>query len=427
MKILFRQKNKILFYICILFLFSKKIFAEDQRIVHEPIIPKICQVLEANDEQDSTLRIQQAINYCAQKHQIVSLISSKNKQHVFYISPISIPDYGGLLIDQTVTVAAISNPLLFDLTDKHECGNLSVISSVKHCKPLITIHGKKNGIYGNGYIDGQGGVLIKNKKYTWWQLASEAQIQNKQQNAPQLININDGNNTTLYKIHLINSPNFHIVSHNTNGLTIWGVTIKTPEDARNTDGIDPTSSQNITITHSYISTGDDNIAIKAGKQGTSKNMTIINNVFGHGHGMSIGSEIQNGVSNVLIKNLSLINTTNGLRIKSDSTRGGLVTNINFNNVCMLNVKKPIVLDTFYNKKLHGNYIPQYKKIHFDNINVLTSGEYIFNGFNEKNIIEVFFKNVHIKPGSIWIKKYVHITGFVDYDVQGDHCPKYNTI
>ena len=78
--------------------------------------------------------------------------------------------------------------------------------------------------------------------------------------------------------------------NNGNGFTVWGVKIDTPQRlARNTDGIDPgNGSKNVTITHSYIRAGDDNIAIKGGNGGAT-NMTISHNHFYWGHGMSIGS------------------------------------------------------------------------------------------------------------------------------------------
>ncbi|QJC30636.1 glycoside hydrolase family 28 protein [Enterobacteriaceae endosymbiont of Neohaemonia nigricornis] len=402
-----------------LFLFHTKLFAEDKRHVQEPIIPKTCKILEAND-QDSTNILQQAINVCAKQHQIVHLISHNNK-NIFYSGPLNIPSYGGLLIDKTVILKSINDPNLYNINNNQDCGTLN--NSGKGCKPFITINGENNGIYGNGYIDGQGGHILKNKNFTWWQLATEAKLKNKKQNAPHLIDINNSKDVVLYKIHLINSPNFHIVSHKTNGLTIWGISINTPADARNTDGIDPSSSQNITITHTNISTGDDNIAIKAGSTGESKNISIINNNFGYGHGMSIGSETQSGVNNILITNLSLINTTNGLRIKSDSTKGGLVNNIYYKNICMFNVKNPIVLDAFYKiVKINGEHIPQFNNIYFENISVLTPGQFVFNGFDVNHIIQVFFKNIHIHPGSIWTKHNVHINGSINYDTNADHCP-----
>lgn len=38
---------------------------------------------------------------------------------------------------------------------------------------------------------------------------------------------------------------------------------------------------------------------------------------------------------------------NGLRIKSDISRGGKVNNIVYNGICMRNVKEPLVFDPFY--------------------------------------------------------------------------------
>lgn len=49
--------------------------------------------------------------------------------------------------------------------------------------------------------------------------------------------------------------------------------ITAPNNSPNTDGIDPSASSNITIRDSYISDGDDHIALKAGI-GHVSNVTI---------------------------------------------------------------------------------------------------------------------------------------------------------
>ena len=66
----------------------------------------------------------------------------------------------------------------------------------------------------------------------------------------------------MYKITLRNSPGFHVSVGQTDGFTAWGVKIMTPKTARNTDGIDPGSSRNITIAYSSINTGDDDVCLK---------------------------------------------------------------------------------------------------------------------------------------------------------------------
>lgn len=155
----------------------------------------------------------------------------------------------------------------------------------------------------------------------------------------------------MHKVTLMNSPNFHVVFKQSNGLTAWNIKIKTPATARNTDGIDPISSQNVTVAYSNISTGDDNVAIKANPgAGQSKNMSFLHNTFGVGHGMSIGSETTDGVSNIDVNDLIMKDTTNGLRIKSDQSASGEVSGIRYQHVTMTNVKKPIVIDTVYENK-----------------------------------------------------------------------------
>ncbi len=86
-----------------------------------------------------------------------------------------------------------------------------------------------------------------------------------------------------------------------NGLTAWDVKIVTPTSSRNTDGIDPDQAQNFTITRSWISDGDDNVAVGASgsSSSASANMSITNNHFFAGHGESIGSFTSAGVSNIL--------------------------------------------------------------------------------------------------------------------------------
>ncbi|MGP8244850.1 MAG: glycosyl hydrolase family 28 protein [Bryobacteraceae bacterium] len=92
----------------------------------------------------------------------------------------------------------------------------------------------------------------------------------------------------------------------------------------NTDSIDPGNSTNVTITHCYLHTGDDQVAIKAPAGAPTTHMSITHNHFYSGHGMSIGSTTDGGASNILVSDLTIDGADNGLRIKSNITRGGLV-------------------------------------------------------------------------------------------------------
>ena len=142
---------------------------------------------------------------------------------------------------------------------------------------------------GAGTIDGRGGEKLLGQNVTWWDLAEQARAGGIQNNFRILV-LTRCDNFTLYRIHLKNSPNFHVAYNSGNGFTVWGVILDAPKNARNSDGIDPGNSTNVTIAHSYIRTGDDNVAIKAGAGLPTTHMTIAHNHFYTGHGISIGSE-----------------------------------------------------------------------------------------------------------------------------------------
>ncbi len=391
----------------------------DTRNVKEPVIPNSCSILKATDKNVTTI-VQNEINRCAGLKKVVTLELSNSKNFHFYTGPLTIPSNGGILINKGVVLSAIPDPKLYDVGN-NKCG--TVDNSGSGCKPYITVRNAENsGIYGDGIIDGQGNSVIKGSNKTWWNLASEAKILKKSQNVPRLIEIRGSKNFTLYKISLKNSPNFHVAMGNVNGFTAWGVKINTPADARNTDGIDPGSSTNITIAHSYISTGDDNVAIKAGN-GPTSHVSIFNNFFGKGHGMSIGSETSGSVTDVIVSNLTMDGTNSGLHIKSSKVNGGLVNDITYKNVCIKNVQYPILLDMFYQRNTEGNKIPQFKNIHFDNIKVLTPGKFVFNGLKGNNI-QVTFNNVSVKKGSTYVMENVTKTGSINENAVGDKCPNY---
>jgi polygalacturonase len=166
------------------------------------------------------------------------------------------------------------------------------------------------------------------------------------------------------------------------------VKIDTPKMARNTDGIDPAQAKNITVTQSYIRTGDDNIALKAG-DGPTTNVSIVHNHFYWGHGVSIGSETNGGVSGVRVTDLTLDGPDNGIRIKSNASRGGLVEDVVYEDVCIRDSKNPIFFDTTYTfpGKAVG-IIPVYQDITLRDVRIAGGGRIQLNGFDTTHRIGV---------------------------------------
>jgi polygalacturonase len=244
---------------------------------------------------------------------------------------------------------------------------------------------------GGGTIDGRGWAKILGQESSWWDLAEKAR-RGGTQNCPRLIVLNRCDDFTLYRLTLKNSGNFHVYYGNGNGFTAWGVIINTPKSARNTDGIDPSASTNVTITRCFIHTGDDNVAIKAG--GHVSHMTIAHNHFYAGHGMSIGSETNGGAEAIRVSDLSIDGADNGIRIKSNSSRGGVVKDIVYEDVCIRDTKNPIMMDSnysFFGKD--RDKLPAFTGIVLRDVRVFAGGKITLDGFDDRHRLGIRFDNV----------------------------------
>ncbi|XP_063240071.1 endo-polygalacturonase-like [Bacillus rossius redtenbacheri] len=381
--------------------------ARDLRHVTEPKTPPICEALKAGGT-DDTRTIQSALDSCA-KGKAVALSSG-----VFYSGPLTIPSGVSLMVGEGVTLKATTNASRYDL-GSHTCGTIDEYGL--GCRPFITMHGARgSGIYGKGTIDGRGGTRMAGSNITWWHLARNALAVRKLQNNPRLVQINNSADITVHGVTLTNSPFYTLVASETSGFTVWGVKIVNPSSALNTDGIDPVGCQNVTIAHCNISTGDDDVAIKA-LTAPSRHVSVLNNHFNHGVGMSIGSETNHGVSDVTVSGLTINGTHMGLYIKSNTFRGGLVSNVAYDNVCISNADWPVQLDAnYYN--IHGNHTPVFRNITLSNVRVLTNGTYIIHGLSAANPIDVTLKNVHIAKGSKFSVRNAKITGTWIEDASG---------
>jgi polygalacturonase len=248
---------------------------------------------------------------------------------------------------------------------------------------------------GRSHVSSRGGATLRGQTVTWWDLAEQARIGPRHQNVPRIVVAERADNFTLYRITLKNSPNFHVVVSRTNGFTAWGVKIDAPAKARNTDGIDPSSSSDVTIVHSSIRTGDDHVAIKAGAAGPSTHITVAHNHFYTGHGMSIGSETNGGVSDVEVRDLTIEGADNGLRIKSNSSRGGIVRDVVYQDVCLRNVRNPLVFDSFYDKVTEGTLVPLFGPIRLEDVRVAGGGAMTIAGADRDHPVAVTLDGVAV--------------------------------
>jgi polygalacturonase len=178
-------------------------------------------------------------------------------------------------------------------------------------------------ISGQGTIDGQGSP--------WW-----TAFPSSTSSRALFVNFQNSFRIAILDVTLQNPPVFHLMLKNGDGnITIQGITINTPGTSPNTDGMD-LASTNILVRDCNISDGDDDIEI-GGSSDTMAYLMVTNCTFGTGHGVSIGSDIGAGVSNLTVINCTFNDTDYGIRMKSDNDRGGIVQNCNYYNLGMTNI------------------------------------------------------------------------------------------
>jgi polygalacturonase len=368
----------------------------------------VCQTLVANkaspdETRPDTAAIQAALTASSGKGAVK--LTSDGANDVF-LSGHLVVDGSVLWIDAGTTLYGSRDPAAYQRDGN--CGLLGVSDS-SGCLPLLTVTGTSPAIVGDGVIDGQGGEPIAGHDYSWWQLSDALREVDGSGPNPSLIEVvKPTTGFVMYRITLHNSPKFHVkLSSNPAGggcpspgagFTVWGVTILTPSRwansqglvmspffARNTDGIDPGEGNDATcgvVACTTISTGDDDIALKGGH--TVDHVVIAHNHFGTGHGMSIGSETYTGVTNVDVHDLTIdadsrwsgapasdTGDFNGIRVKSDESRGGVVSDVTFRDVCVRDVVNTILVNTAYNPLFAGTSYPNFGALTFQNFHAVS--------------------------------------------------------
>ncbi len=277
-----------------------------------------------NGTTKDTAALQKAITACAGGG-IVELTSGK------YLSgSLTLPGNITVQIDSGATLLASQTASDYPASGSHLAALLAVTSGVSN----VTING-------GGTIDGQGAP--------WWAIINAEKAAGQTLSPrPAMIDLSSVKTASISNITVKNAPNGHITMKEASNVTINQITISSPSNSPNTDGIDVWSSANVAITNSTIDDGDDNIAIdSSASDGAAHDISLSSCTILHGHGLSIGSYTGGSVYNVSIHDNTLTNTVSGVRIKSARDRGGEVRNVTYSHLTMTNVQTPILITAYY--------------------------------------------------------------------------------
>jgi polygalacturonase len=342
----------------------------DQRFILPPHYPWICTVVLAQFDtslratppaSDDTDRLQQGLTTCAGTGKSVLLLPS-GANNAFYSGTLNVSGEA-LVVGYGVT--------LF--------GNNS------YSGELLNVSGTNPALMGPGIIDGRGDLIS---------------------GTPRLIEAKDTENFTVFNLTIEHSGKEHLYVEGGADLTVWGLTVATPANTKNTDGIDIDSMTNATVFASSIEDGDDGVAIKT-NSGPASNITVRNNDFYGTHGMSIGSQTMYGVTNVLWDDNRMYGTdqfgnvssdNNGINIKSDYDCGGLVQQVTYHNTRLTGIKHLLIFNTSYGSCSGNPGIPQYQDIVVDGVSATgsQSGAYSeFEGYSATAPLGLYLANVNL--------------------------------
>ncbi|MGZ3304216.1 MAG: glycoside hydrolase family 28 protein [Asticcacaulis sp.] len=278
-------------------------------------------------------------------------------------------------------------PLVLTRFEGVECMNYS---------PFIYAYGQENiAITGEGTLDGQADATH------WWDWTKQARdpeygnavdalgkmaadgipvekrvIGAKGRLRPNFVQPYRCRNILLEGFRIVRSPMWELHPVLSRNITVRGVRIDST--GPNNDGCDPESCRDVLIEKVIFNTGDDCIAIKSGRNQDgrrigvpSENIVIRDCQMAGGHGgVSLGSEASGGIRNIYVHDCHMgsPNLNRALRLKSNSYRGGYITDVVFRDVTIDEVADDILQVTLdYGEGNGGPYKPQMGRVRMDNV------------------------------------------------------------
>ncbi|ETP04672.1 hypothetical protein F441_18612 [Phytophthora nicotianae CJ01A1] len=261
-----------------------------------------------------------------------------------YINNTDVSECRSILVDSLQVPAGV----MLNLTNLHNNTRISFHGTTTFGKmlwagPLVELQGNNLTVTGPGTLDGQG---------AWYW--AQARNLTKPRWLFKMYKVAD---STISGLNVLNMPFHAFAVDSCNYTTITGVTVNSSAGngvAKNTDGFDLDKNDHVTITKNRIFGQDDCLAMQS-----STNIVFSDNYCCGTHGISIGSlggpeqNASTTVDGLTVTGNTIVNSTNGIRIKTIIGLKGLVTNAVYTNNELSNVTHAITIHSDYNKTKGG--------------------------------------------------------------------------
>jgi len=333
---------------------------------------------KGNGDTDCTQAFRKAIDACSKAGGGRVVVPAGT----YITGPIHLKSHVNLHVAEGATISFFTSaedylPAVYTRFEGTECLNYS---------PLVYAFEQENiAITGSGTLDGNAQIT------NWWRwkwtqkpdvttLCEQAEkgvpvhervFGEGHKLRPNMIQPYRCRNILIEGVTIKNSPMWHIHPVLSENITVRNVRVA--GHGPNNDGCNPESCRDVLIENCFFDTGDDCIAIKSGRNAdgrrvnvASENIVVRNCTMKDGHGgVVLGSEISGSVRNVFVENcvMDSPNLDRGLRIKTNSMRGGVVENIFMRNVDMPQVREAALkINYFYQEGDTGPFPPTVRNI-----------------------------------------------------------------
>ncbi len=288
--------------------------------------------------------------------------------------------------------------------------------------PFIYGYGLNNvAITGKGIIDGEGHINWPD----WKEIQAADQELSRTMNhndiaiedrqfgkdhflRPQLVQFFNCSNILVEGIRIEDSPFWCLHMLRSNNITIKNISFDAQN--KNNDGIDLEYSSNVLIEGVDFNNGDDNIAIKAGRdtegrnnhKTPTENVVIRNCKFKGLHALVIGSEMSAGVRNVfVVDNVASGYLKRGIYFKTNSDRGGYIKDIFIKNLKLLDTEDCLYMTANYHGEGSGKHASKISDVVIENVHCLTSSNtaIVIEGYPTSKVENLLLKNITVETAT----------------------------
>ena len=291
---------------------------------------------------DDTAAIRSALATCGASSEIVLPASM-----TFLCGAINITSHTTLRVAGTLLASTRPSdfPIVPALAGYGRCRDSNYPEShafMRHQGFIAAWNATDIAIVGGGTIDGSGHRKDSVLGTSW---ASRHSDKTLDYGRPRLYEPMYSSRLTLRNLTLTNQAFWAVHPYASDGVAISDVQIIAPRDEGipNDDGFDADSTWNVLVERTFVTVGDNSVAIKSGmdKSGRAFGRASFNHVYRDSQfaceTVAIGSEMSGGVFNITFDNVLFggngsVTDFAGIHLKSERGRGGAIRDIVFKNI-----------------------------------------------------------------------------------------------